>query len=171
MLSGIGWPSNPVTATGLTVGASGLTVTSSVVLALLVLPLLLTTVAVAVSVKLTSLTVVMVNLDRFQPLTSTDVVAPAVNLWVPSLSVSPTGIALTTSDCSVPPVKLFTVADSVPSGIAVPPVPGVVAAHLTVGASGLTVTSSVVLAVLVLPLLLTTVAVAVSVKLTSLTVV
>src|SRR5215469_5990831 len=97
-------------------GAVGLTVTSSVVLAVLVLPLLLTTVAVAVSVKLTALTVVMVRLDRFQPLTSTDLVAPAVNVWVPSLSVSPTGIALTTSDCSVSPV--FTVADSVPSGIA-----------------------------------------------------
>src|SRR5262249_59722538 len=146
--------------------AFGLTVTSSVVLAVLVLPLLLTTVAVAVSVKLTSLTGVMVRLDRFQPLTSTDVVAPAVNVWVPSLSVSPTGIALTTSDCSVSPV--CTVADSVPSGIAVPSVPGGVAAQLTAAASALTVTSSVVLALFVLPLLLPTVAAAVSLTLTSL---
>src|SRR5215469_7543957 len=73
------------------------TVTSSVVLAVLVLPLLLTTVAVAVSVKLTALTGVMVRLDRLQPLTSTDVVvAVAVNVWPwPSLRVSPSGIALT----------------------------------------------------------------------------
>src|SRR5437588_9313866 len=74
------------------------------------------------------------------------------------------------SDCSEleSPVRPLTVAASVPSVIAAPSVPGVLAAQLTVGASGFTVTASVMLAVLVLPSASCVVAVAVRVKLASL---
>src|SRR5204862_3872842 len=66
------------------------------------------------------------------------------------------------------PARLFTVAASVPSVISAPSVPGVLAAQLTVGANGLTVTASVMLAVLVLPSASSVVAVAVRVKFASL---
>src|SRR5947207_1596531 len=62
-------------------------------------------------------------------------------------------MALTTSDCSeqVSPARPFTVAASVPSVIAAPSVLGVLALQVSVGASGLPVTASVMLAVLVRP--------------------
>src|SRR2546423_1812875 len=62
-------------------------------------------------------------------------------------------MALTSSDCSeLPsPARPLTVAASVPSVLAAPSEPGVLPAQLTVGAIGLTVTASVMLAVLVLP--------------------
>src|SRR5436853_502474 len=62
-------------------------------------------------------------------------------------------MGLTTSDWSVllSPVRLLTLAASVPSVTAAPSVPGVLAPHVTAGASGLTLTASVTLAVLVLP--------------------
>src|ERR1700720_1022486 len=95
-----------------TVGASGLTVTASVTLAVLVLPSASCVVAVAVRVKFASLVGVTVRLDKVQPLTLTAVLpALAVKLWPwPSLSVAPTGMALTTSDCSelLSPVRLLT---------------------------------------------------------------
>src|SRR5437763_1897688 len=68
----------------------------------------------------------------------------------------------------VSPARPFTVAASVPSVIAAPSVPGVLAAQLTVGANGFTVTASVMLAVLVLPSAWSVVAVAVRVKFASL---
>src|SRR6202165_4784191 len=166
-------PSVPgVLAPQLAVGASGLTVTASVTLAVLVLPSASRVVAVAVRVKFASLVGVTVRLDSVQPLTLTEVLpALAVKLWPwPSLSVAPTGIELTSSDCSelLSPVRLLMVAASVPSVTAAPSVPGVLAPQLAVGASGLTVTASVTLAVLVLPSASSVVAVAVRVKFASL---
>src|SRR5438067_11963787 len=79
-------------------------------------------------------------------------------------------MALTSSDCSeLPsPARPLTVAASVPSVIAAPSVLGVLALQVSVGASGLTVTASVMLAVLVLPSASSVVAVAVRVKFASL---
>src|SRR5205085_1167819 len=114
---------------------------------------------------------VMVRLDKFQELTSTALlVAVAVKLWRwPSLSVAPIGIALTTSDWSVlvSPVRPFPVAARVPSAIAEPSVPGVLAPQVMLGASGLTFTASLVVAVVALPSASRTVAVAVRLKFVS----
>src|SRR5437016_652838 len=79
-------------------------------------------------------------------------------------------MALTTSDCSelLSPAGPFTVAASFPTRRASDLVPGVLAAQLTVGVSGFTVTASVMLAVLVLPSASSVVAVAVRVKFASL---
>src|SRR6202047_3102596 len=75
-LSAIEAPSSPLLATGATVGASGLTVTASLaVVVVLRLPSASLTVAATLSVKLTSLVGVMARLARFQLWTSTEVVA------------------------------------------------------------------------------------------------
>src|SRR2546423_447053 len=74
-------PSTPVAATGARVGVSGLTVTASVMLAVLVLPSASSVVAVAVRVKFASLVGVTLRLDKVQPPTLTDVLpALAVKL-------------------------------------------------------------------------------------------
>src|ERR1700681_2364392 len=66
-LSAIEPPSSPLAATGATVGASGLTVTPSVaVVVVLRLPSTSLAVAATLSVKLTSLVGVMARLARFQ---------------------------------------------------------------------------------------------------------
>src|ERR1700688_2973568 len=82
------------------VGASGSTVISSVAdVVELRLPSASLAVAAMLKVKLTSVVGVTVKLDSVQLLTSTEVLpVAAVNEWVPSLSVAPSGIALTTSD-------------------------------------------------------------------------
>src|SRR5438552_3053471 len=90
-----------VLAPQVTVGALGLTVTVSLTKAVLVSPLPSTSVAVARSEERRVGKVVTARLDRGQVLTSIDVVPTvAVKLCppAPSLSVSPTGIPLTTSD-------------------------------------------------------------------------
>src|SRR2546423_1535874 len=100
--SAIGEPSSPVSATGASVGASGLTVfffndTATTE----IYPLSLHDALPISSVKLASLADVTVRLARFQPATSTAVLpAPAVKLCVPSDSVAPTGMALTTNEAS-----------------------------------------------------------------------
>src|SRR3982074_2593711 len=78
MLSAIDAPSIPLVATGATVGASGLTVTASVaVVVVLSLPSASRVVAATLRVKLASAVGVMARLARFQLCTSTDV-APAL---------------------------------------------------------------------------------------------
>src|SRR5437764_872315 len=79
-------------------------------------------------------------------------------------------MALTSSGCRdlFPPRRSSDLAASVPSVIAAPSVPGVLAAQLTVGANGLTVTASVMLAVVELPTASRVVAVAGRVKVASL---
>src|SRR6202140_5875236 len=75
-LSAIEPPSSPLAATGVTVGASGLTLTASVaVVVVLRLPSASLAVAGALSVKLTSLVGGMARLARFQLWTSTEVFA------------------------------------------------------------------------------------------------
>jgi hypothetical protein len=74
---------------------------------------------------------VILRLDRVQLLTSTEVLpVEAVNVLVPSVSVAPTGIVLTISDCRLllSPDRLLTVAARVPSVSCVPSVPAVAAA-------------------------------------------
>src|SRR3979490_991483 len=72
MLSAIEAPSSPLLATGATVGASGLTVTASLaVVVVLRLPSASLAVAATLSVKLTSLVGVMARLARFQLWAST----------------------------------------------------------------------------------------------------
>src|SRR5439155_1595471 len=144
-------------------------------------------VAVAVRVKFASLVGVTRRLDKVHPPTL-NVGLPHVSTKLtslPSLTVAPTGMALTTSDCSelVSPARPFTVAASVPSVIAaralplavcvscvivVSSVPGVLAAQLTVGANGFTVTASVFFLHDALPISSSVVAVAVRVKFASL---
>src|SRR5262249_55687359 len=69
-----------------------------------VCPLPSSVVAVTLSVKLVSFVVVIVRVERFQPMTSTDVEPDcAVKLLVPSLSVAPIGMLEITSDVTVPP--------------------------------------------------------------------
>ena len=66
-LSAIAEPSTPVSATGATVGAVGLTVIASVALVVVLrLPSASFSVAAMLSVKLLSLAGVMVRLDRLQ---------------------------------------------------------------------------------------------------------
>src|SRR5437667_338874 len=79
-------------------------------------------------------------------------------------------MALTTSDCSeLPsPDRKSAVEANRASVSAAPSVQSVIAAQVTVGVSGLTVTASVMLAVLVLPSASSVVAVAVRVKFASL---
>src|SRR5256885_1130754 len=71
-------------------------------LAVLVLPSASSVVTVAVRVKFASLVGVAFRLDKVQPPTLIEVLpALAVKLCpLPSLKVAPTGMALTTSDCS-----------------------------------------------------------------------
>src|SRR6202040_925804 len=97
-LSAIEAPSSPLLATGATVGASGLTVTASVaVVVVLRLPSASLAVAATPSVKLTSLVGVMARLARFQLWTSTEgLPALGVKVGEPSLSGAPRGVALTT---------------------------------------------------------------------------
>src|SRR5436190_1932989 len=66
------------------------------------------------------------------------------------------------------PRRLLTLAESGPRVTAAPSVPGVLAPHVTAGASGLTVTASLTLAVLVLPSASRVMAVAVKLKFVSL---
>src|SRR6202521_4919596 len=171
ILSAIEAPSSPLVATGATVGASGLTVTASVaVVVVLRLPSASLAVAATLSVKLTSLVGVMARLARFQLWTSTEVLpALAVKVCVPSLSVAPSGMALTTTGASelASPARPLTVVPIL-SAIDAPSSP-LVATGATVGASGLTVTASVaVVVVLRLPSASLAVAATLSVKLTSL---
>src|ERR1700724_135053 len=85
--SAIEAPSSPLLATGATVGASGLTVTASVaVVVVLRLPSASLAVAATPSVKLTSLVGVMARLARFQLWTSTQVLAgQGVQLGMPAV--------------------------------------------------------------------------------------
>src|SRR5947208_1593286 len=105
------------------------------------------------SVQLASLADVTVRLARFQPATSTAVLpAPAVKLCVPSDSVAPTGMALTTNEASAlaSPARPLMLAPR-SSAIGEPSSP-VSATGASVGASGLTVTvSGAVVSVLRLP--------------------
>src|SRR5262245_40415618 len=71
--SGIAVPSTPSTATAETVGASGSTTTSSVVLVEWLWPPLSVAVAVMLKVKLVSLAALIVRVERFQPMISTEV--------------------------------------------------------------------------------------------------
>src|SRR5207253_1489979 len=169
--SAIAAPSTPLSATGARVGASGLTVTVSVaVVVVLRLPSPSAVVAATLSVKLASLVGVIVRLDRVQPWTSTALwPAEAVKLWLPSLSVAPSGIAPTTSDARLllSPARPLTVAPRF-NAIAAPSTP-LSATGASVGASGLTVTVSVaVVVVLRLPSPSAVVAATLSVKLASL---
>src|SRR5690348_4939238 len=153
-------PSTPISAEGdqLTAGASGLTVTASVVLTGAPrLPSASCSVAVTVSVKLVSVVGVIIKFARDQPRTSMAVCpALAVKLWpLPSLRVAPTGMALTTSDARelLSPVIPPTVALIVPNLIDEPSTPiSAEGDQLTVAASGLTVTAAVAcVVVLVFP--------------------
>src|ERR1700680_1454832 len=170
-VSAIEAPSSPLAATGATVGASGLTVTASLAVAVVLrLPSASRLVAATPSVKLTSLAGVMARLARFQLWTSTEVLpALAVKVCVPSLSVAPGGMALTTNVASAlaSPPRPLTVAPRV-SAIEAPSSP-LAATGATVGASGLTVTASLAVAVVLrLPSASRLVAATPSVKLTSL---
>src|SRR5437588_728940 len=93
-------PSVPgVLAPHVTAGASGLTLTASLTLAVLVLPAPSRVVALAVSLHDALPICVTRRLDSVQLPTSTAVLpAVAVKVCVPSLSTAPTGMALTTSD-------------------------------------------------------------------------
>src|SRR6202049_739805 len=82
ILSAIDAPSSPLAATGATVGASGLTVTASVaVVVVLRLPSASLGVAAALREKLMALVGVMARLARFQLCTSTEVL-PALAVKV-----------------------------------------------------------------------------------------
>ncbi len=103
-------------------GARGATVTSSLVLAMLAS----WSVAVMVRMKLVSFGGVIFRFERFQLFTSIEVLPlVAMKLFVPSASTAPTGMPLTTSDCTLLlwPGRLFTVAVIVPNAIAVPSMP------------------------------------------------
>jgi hypothetical protein len=104
--NGIDVPSTPSTPTAAAVGASGSTITVSVVLAVPVCPPLSVDAAVTVNVKLAAVVGVIVRLDSVQPVMSTEAFrAVAVKVWpAPSLSVAPTGMLPITSDDSVPPL-------------------------------------------------------------------
>ena len=140
--------STPVTAKGVSVGASGSTVTVSVAVAtVLRLPSISLTVAATLSVKLTSVADVTVRFDNTQEAMLT-VVCPvvAVKLLVPSLSVAPTGIAFTTSEASelASAANPLTVTEREPKAIGDPSTPATgAAAQVTVGAKGFTITVSV----------------------------
>ena len=167
IFNAIGVPSTPSTDTAETLGASGSTITSSLVLAVLVWPSRSVAVAVTLRVKFVSLAALIVRVERFQPMMSTDVEPDcAVKLWAPSLSVAPIGMLPIKSEESVlsPVAELVIV-----NGIAVPSTPSIETAD-TLGASGSTTTSSVVLAVLVCPSLSADVAVTLRVKFASLAV-
>src|ERR1700681_2177364 len=148
-LSAIAAPSSPLAATGARVGASGLTVTASVAVGVVLrLPSSSRVVTAALRVKLASFAVVTVRLARFQLWTSTEVLpALAVKVWVPSLRTAPTGMALTTTVARAlaSPARPLTVVPRL-SAIAAPSSP-LAATGATVGASGLTVTASVALVV------------------------
>src|SRR5262249_28694524 len=165
--SGIAVPSTPSTATADTVGASGSTTTSSVVLVEWVRPPVSIAVAVTLKVKLVSLAVLIVRVARFQPMISTEVEPDcAVNVLVPSLSVAPIGMLPIKSEESV----LSPFAEAVIfNGIGVFSTPSTEPAD-ALGASGATITSSVVLAGLVCPSASFDVAVMLRVKLASLVV-
>src|SRR4030088_1929984 len=143
-LSAIAEPSSPLAATGATVGASGLTVTASVaVVVVLRLPSASRVVTAALRGKLASFAVVTVRLARFQLCTSREVLpALAVKVWVPSLRTAPSGMALTTTVARAlaSPARPLTVVPRL-SAIAEPSSP-VAATGATVGAGGLTVTAS-----------------------------
>ena len=117
----------PITGPVVTVGASGLTVTSSVATFELVLPAPSVAVTVTLSVKFVSLGGVIVRLDSVQPATLTEVIPlEAVKVWasVPSVSFAPTGIPPTMSEVRLT-LDALSVAEAamVPSEIAVPSVP------------------------------------------------
>src|ERR1700694_656048 len=108
-------PSSPVAATGASDGASGLTVTASVAVAVVLrLPSASLVVAATLSVKFASLVGVIERLPRVQVCTSTEVL-PALAVKVcpfPSLIVAPSGMALTMTDARLllSPERLLTVA-------------------------------------------------------------
>src|SRR3977135_1184269 len=82
VLGAIAGPASPLLATGATVGASGLTVTASLaVVVVLRLPSASLAVAATLSGKLTSLVGGMARLAPFQPWTSTEVL-PALAVKV-----------------------------------------------------------------------------------------
>src|SRR5262249_22727128 len=104
IFKGMAAPSVPFTSKADTLGASGKTVPSSVVLTTTVCSLPSSVVAVSLSVSLESFLVVIVRLERFHPRTPTEVEPDwAVKLLVPSLSVAPIGMLPITSDVTVPP--------------------------------------------------------------------
>src|SRR6202049_4777011 len=153
-LSAMAAPSRPLAATGARPGASGLTVTASVaVVVVLRLPSASRVVAATLRVKLASAAGVTVRPARFQLCTSTEVLpALAVKVWVPSLSVAPSGMALTTTVARAlaSPARPLTVAPRL-SAMAAPSRP-LAATGARPGASGLTVTASLaVVVVLRLP--------------------
>jgi hypothetical protein len=135
--------------------ASGLTMTASVAVAVEVSPLLSWVVAVTVRLKLTSLAGVTFSAARFHVATSTVVVpVMAVNVLTPSVSIAPTGMALTTRDFRVlvSPARLLTVLVMAPRVMPEPSTPDEgAAAQPTVGATGVTVMASVVVEDVVLP--------------------
>src|SRR4029077_2667063 len=94
-------------------------------------------VAVTIRVKLVSFGGIIFRFERFQFFTSIEVLPlVAAKLFVQSVSTAPTGMPLTTSDCTLLlwPGRLFTVAEIVPSAIVVPSTPlSACGSHLTVG--------------------------------------
>src|SRR5258708_31174352 len=97
----------------------------------------------------------MERLARVQPAILAIVLpAAAVKLRVPSVSVAPTGIAVTIRDCSVllSPARPLIVSVRVPRRIADPSRTRFNSSHAIIAVAGLSVTDSVALAVLVLPL-------------------
>src|SRR5437868_11495876 len=86
-------PLTPVWADHCTVGASGLTVTASVVLTVLVLPAASLELAVMLNAKFAAFGGIMERFERFQLCTSTCWLPNAATKdWVPSLSLAPTGM-------------------------------------------------------------------------------
>src|ERR1700722_13153138 len=145
----IGDPSTPVTATGANVGASGLTVIASVAaVAALSCPCESFCVAETLRLKFASLTGVMVRDDSDHPSTLTDVwPVVAVKVWTPSLSVAPTGMALIVSVARLllSPARFLALAPRF-NAIGDPSTP-VLATGANVGATGLIVTVSLAVTV------------------------
>src|SRR5580704_1165434 len=166
-------------AVHVTVGTAGSTVTTSLAVPVVLMsPLPSCSVAVAVRVKLPSGTVAWlvstVRLDRFQPLTSIGVLPSLAMVWamVPSLRIAPSGTPLMVKVFSAllsPAWLAIATARSLPSTIGAFSTPDAVAVHVTVGAAGSTVTTSLAVpVVLISPLPSFSVAVAVRVKFASL---
>src|SRR4029077_19799259 len=142
-------PSTPVAATGANVGASGLTVIASVaVVAVLSCPCESICVAETLRLKFASLRGVMARDDSDHPSTLTDVLpAVAVKVLTPSLSVAPTGMALIVSVARLllSPARFLALAPRF-NAIGDPATP-VAAAGANVGATGLMVTVSLAVTV------------------------
>ena len=141
--SAIAVSSLPCAVTGFRYGARGATFTSSLALAVLTS----WSVAVTVRVKLVSFGGMIFRSERFQLFTSIKVLPlVAVKLFVQSVSTAPTGMPLTTSDCTplLRPGRLFAIAEIVPRAIVVPSMPlSACGDHVTFGGVSSTVTACV----------------------------